>query len=294
MKEGLDVLIRKILYNRSLSFKDNRIYRIFNIMLILAIIVVSLMGIFLISLGEALPFWLCIVEVMVFAVMLHYHIEGYFMTIRYIFFLFAISVQVYGSLYHGVNGGFDFYFLTTALSPILFFDKKRYYLSLFIISILTYITVKILYNYTVPVLPFETRQVLPYYLNIIISSILIYIGYAMFKSEHLKYEQMLREQRATLSAVKGQLEVLLQARTRKIEEHNQNMIKYAFLNSHKVRSPLARILGLVNLTKYEDLDGEDTRHFYLNELKVNAWELDKVLKEISQILNNHIDEAEPN
>ncbi|UII31208.1 hypothetical protein LVD17_23235 [Fulvivirga ulvae] len=259
-------------------------------MLILAIVIVFLMGIFLISLGEVLPFWICMSEVVIFSAMLYFHLKGFFTTTRYIFFLFAISVQAYGSLYHGPNGGFDFFYLTTALTPILFFDKKRHYLSLFIFSMASFITVKFLYDYVDPVLPFETRQLLPYYLNIVISMVLIYIGYTMFKSEHLKYEQKLQEQRAALAAVKDQLETLLQASTRKIERHNENMIRYAFLNSHKVRSPLARILGLVNLTKYEDLDDEDKRLYYFEELKSNAGELDRVLKEMSQILNNHMEE----
>ncbi|MTI28717.1 hypothetical protein [Fulvivirga kasyanovii] len=259
-------------------------------MLVLAIVIVFLMGIFLISLGEVLPFWICMSEIVIFSTMLHFHLRGYFTVTRYIFFVFAISVQAYGSLYHGPNGGFDFFYLATALTPILFFDKKRYYLSLFIFSLASFITVKFLYDYVDPVLPFETRQILPYYLNIIISTVLIYIGYAMFKSEHLKYEQKLQEQRAALSAVKDQLETLLQASTKKIERHNETMIRYAFLNSHKVRSPLARILGLVNLTKYEDLDDENRRLYYFEELKSNAGELDKVLKEMSQILNNHMEE----
>ena len=90
-------------------------------------------------------------------------------------------------------------------------------------------------------------------------------------------------------ATKQQLETLLEARTKKLEEKNQGISKYAYLNSHKVRSPLARILGLVNLTQYEDLDADETRSYYFNELKTNATDLDNVLKEISEILNSDLE-----
>jgi hypothetical protein len=52
---------------------------------------------------------------------------------------------------------------------------------------------------------------------------------------------------------------------------------------------LARILGLVNLTQYEDLNEDETRSYYFNELKTNATDLDNVLKEISEILNSDLE-----
>lgn len=140
------------------------------------------------------------------------------------------------------------------------------------------------------------RQLFPYYFNIAASAALIYFGYGLFKKEHLKHEmdlnkqkEMVQNQKEVLLATKNQLEILLEARTRKLEEKNQGISKYAYLNSHKVRSPLARILGLVNLTQYEDLNEDETRSYYFNELKTNATDLDNVLKEISEILNSDLE-----
>jgi light-regulated signal transduction histidine kinase (bacteriophytochrome) len=104
-----------------------------------------------------------------------------------------------------------------------------------------------------------------------------------------KQQDMVQNQKEVLLATKQQLEALLEDRTRKLEEQNKGISKYAFLNSHKVRSPLARILGLVNLTQYEDLNDDDTRTYYFNELKTNATDLDDVLKEISEILNSDLE-----
>lgn len=264
-------------------------------MQVLAIVVLTLISGFLLSIGAILPFWICIGEIVVFSMLLIIHLKGHYLISRYIFFSFAIIMQVFGSLIHGENGGYDFLFLVTALSPVLFFEKRSHYLSLFIFSTLTFIIVKVLYNYVEPEFPLE-RAIFPYYTNIITSALLIYFGYVLFKSEHLKYEQELQEQkdmiyhqRDTLLGTKTQLEELLQVSTKKLKEQNQGISKYAYLNSHKARSPLARILGLVNLTQYEDLDEEQTRSYYFNELKSNAKELDSVLTEISDILNRDLE-----
>ncbi len=264
-------------------------------MQVLAIVVLTLISGFLLSIGAFVPFWICIGEIVVFSILLLIHLKGHYLISRYIFFSFSIIMEIYGSLIHGENGGYDYLFFVTALSPVLFFDKKKHYLSLFILSMTALVVVKVLYNHIEPELPLE-RTLFPYYTMIIISSLLIYFGYSLFKSEHLKYEQELQEQkdviynqRDTLLVTKTQLEELLQVSTQKLKEQNQGITKYAYLNSHKARSPLARILGLVNLTQYEDLDEGQTRSYYFNELKSNAKELDNVLTEISDILNRDIE-----
>jgi len=284
--------LKDIYTNPNLSFKDNRIYRLFNLIVLSTIILVAGIAIFLLTIGAISSFFICIGEIIFFALLLYSHIKGVFVVTRYIFYLFAIVTIAYGSLYHGENGGFDFLFLAVCLSPVLFFEKKVYISSLFILSLGAYIAVKVLYNYVEPVMPLE-RQVIPYYANIVISSLLLYHGYGLFKREHLKYEEQLENQRnqindqnIALSSVKDQLEELLADRTKKIEKQDKNIAKYAYLNSHKVRSPLARILGLVNLTEYEDLNDEEKRQYYFNQLKSNAKELDNILTEINQTLDN--------
>ncbi len=205
-------------------------------------------------------------------------------------------MQVFGSLYHGENGGYDFLFLTTAFCPVLFFEKRAHYLSLFVFSISTFILVKMLYAHVEPLLPFEKPLLLPYYLNILISTVLIYFCFDLFKSEHLKYEQVLHEkndkinqQKETLVNAKDQLEVLLEAKSKKLEVQNLGINKYAYLNSHRARSPLARILGLVNLLEYEDLNDEEKRSYYFNSISANAKDLDDVLKEITLILDKDLE-----
>ena len=203
-------------------------------------------------------------------------------------------MQVYGSLNHGENGGFDFLFFAAAFTPILFFEKRVHYLSIFILSIGSLIAVKVLYLYVDPILPFE-RQVYPYYANLIFSVILVFLSIDLFKKEHLKYEKQLKEQKnkierqtKTLVETQQQLLALLEAKDRRLQERDKEMDRYAYLNSHKARSPLARILGLVHLTNLDDLNDQEKRSYYFEEIMVNARDLDQVLREISEILNRDI------
>jgi signal transduction histidine kinase len=75
------------------------------------------------------------------------------------------------------------------------------------------------------------------------------------------------------------LNQLVEDRTQALLHQNKKLLHYAFINAHKVRSPLARILGLVNLIHYEiDLTAngkELARHLHLS-----ASELDDMLREV--------------
>ncbi|MEO1052233.1 MAG: hypothetical protein AAFX87_16490 [Bacteroidota bacterium] len=291
--------LNNLFFLPSLPYEDNRIYKIFNIAVLLAIIVVTIISTWLLIIGAISSFFICLGEIVIFSAILLAHLKGHFIVPRYVFFVCAMFAASYGSLYHGENGGYDFSLLVTALAPVLFFKKRAHYLSLFFINIFTFIAVKVLYDHIPATMPVE-RQIFPYYWNVFSSGLLIYFGFDLFKSSHLRYEKRLKRQndkiglqKEALMAIKEQLESLLEASTKKIEEQNQHLAKYAYLNAHKARSPLARILGLVNLTKYEDLNSEEKREFYFNNLKLNANDLDEVLKEISGILNENIeDEAE--
>lgn len=264
-------------------------------MSVLAIVVLTFITVFLFSVDAILPFWICVAELAIFISLMAMHLKGYFIISRYIFFSFAILMQVVGSLYHGENGGYDFLFLTTAFCPVLFFEKRVHYLSLFIFSIATFITVKVLYAHVEPLIPFD-KLLVPYYVNIVLSTLLIFFCFDLFKSEHLKYEQLLHEkndkishQKETLAKTKDHLEILLEDKSKRLEVQNLGISKYAYLNSHRARSPLARILGLVNLTKFEDLNDEEKRSYYFTEITDNAKELDTVLTEISKILDKDLE-----
>ncbi len=81
-----------------------------------------------------------------------------------------------------------------------------------------------------------------------------------------------------------ELEGNIEVRTRQLNQQNRQLIQYAFFNAHKVRGPLARILGLVNLLPKAEHQTEF--RFILDRLNESAHELDKVVHEINLILES--------
>lgn len=100
----------------------------------------------------------------------------------------------------------------------------------------------------------------------------------------------LHQQARTLEQVYGQLknhnerlEREVRERTCELERRNTQLEQYAFMNSHKVRAPLVRIMSLVHLMQEEDI-GKDEEETYKAHLLASADELDAVIKQIAHQL----------
>ena len=66
-----------------------------------------------------------------------------------------------------------------------------------------------------------------------------------------------------------------------IEEQNEQLRKISWMQSHTIRAPLSRIMGLVPLILAAQNDQKDTE-LLLNYLKSSAEQLDEVINEISK------------
>jgi CheY-like chemotaxis protein len=64
-----------------------------------------------------------------------------------------------------------------------------------------------------------------------------------------------------------------------LKTQNQNLTEIAFLQSHQVRAPIARILGLFNLFNFHDL-GDKINVEVLCNLKLAAESFDKIIHDI--------------
>ncbi|MBO9701931.1 MAG: PAS domain-containing protein [Sporocytophaga sp.] len=69
----------------------------------------------------------------------------------------------------------------------------------------------------------------------------------------------------------------------KLLRNNDKLLKYAHLNAHEVRGPVARLLGLVELTK---LTTDVDYSWIFEKVQDQAKDIDKVLKTISKELND--------
>lgn len=78
------------------------------------------------------------------------------------------------------------------------------------------------------------------------------------------------------------LENIVKERTLELEKKNNALEDAAFINAHKLRSPVASILGLVNLIKKEPLSDEVKD--ILSHLDNSAKNLDEIVSEITATL----------
>ncbi|PRP65830.1 response regulator [Nonlabens agnitus] len=68
---------------------------------------------------------------------------------------------------------------------------------------------------------------------------------------------------------------------KKIEDQNARLKDIAWIQSHIVRSPLSRIMGLVNLLSDEDLEPTE-RRFILEKISESSQELDHIIHDITE------------
>jgi ligand-binding sensor domain-containing protein len=78
------------------------------------------------------------------------------------------------------------------------------------------------------------------------------------------------------------LEDMVQERTRELEQKNKALEEYAFINAHKLRSPVATILGLINLISKTRLDHEGVE--INRRLQHTADELDGIVSSITKAI----------
>jgi two-component system sensor histidine kinase/response regulator len=96
--------------------------------------------------------------------------------------------------------------------------------------------------------------------------------------ELLASEEQLLASGEELKQINENLNSLVENRTQVILDQNKKLVHYAFVSAHKVRSPLARILGLVNLIGHE-ISLSDKGKELKEHLQGSANELDDVLRE---------------
>lgn len=85
-----------------------------------------------------------------------------------------------------------------------------------------------------------------------------------------------------IRVINENLEKLVQDRTRELEKKNNALEEYAFINAHKLRSPVASILGLINLLNKTPLN-EDAKGI-ITHLEDSAGKLDEIVTSITKTI----------
>jgi len=91
----------------------------------------------------------------------------------------------------------------------------------------------------------------------------------------------LTQSQENLFHLNSHLESLVEERTKEVQRQNEQLIHYAYSNAHHVRGPLARVLGLIQLSKMEaNLDYQ----FLFQKIEEQSKEMDEVVKSINRAL----------
>jgi signal transduction histidine kinase len=85
-----------------------------------------------------------------------------------------------------------------------------------------------------------------------------------------------------IKATNENLEILVRIRTLDLEKKNQALEEYAWINAHKLRSPVASILGLMSLLKREEVRPES--RIIMNHLQSSTEQLDEVVSSITSAI----------
>ncbi|NOS92289.1 MAG: GAF domain-containing protein [Cyclobacteriaceae bacterium] len=129
----------------------------------------------------------------------------------------------------------------------------------------------------------EHRHWLPE--DIIFAQALSDIVSLMFRAlQRRQYEARIREQKKEITRINQSLEQRIKERTHELENQNQQLAEYAFINSHLLRAPLCRMLGLIHLIEVSDLKLKEME--LVDHLKKSGDELDDVVKRINKAIEN--------
>lgn len=100
--------------------------------------------------------------------------------------------------------------------------------------------------------------------------------------EHKSYQKEVEASNQTLSILNQELNTSLQA----LKQANDKLSHYAFKNSHEVRAPLSRLLGLINILELSSSKTE--QEFILKQIVIEAQDLDIIIKEMNVVLEELI------
>ena len=125
---------------------------------------------------------------------------------------------------------------------------------------------------------------------IVLGSTLLVVIVILFRKQ-LRTHELLKEQKVEIEAqsdeiraINDNLELTIKDRTRELLNKNKALEDYAFITAHKLRAPLASILGLVTLVERMDLKEEDK--IIIKHLTQSAKNLDLIIHSIIAAIEN--------
>ncbi|MCS6823104.1 MAG: hypothetical protein NZ529_02325 [Cytophagaceae bacterium] len=186
----------------------------------------------------------------------------------------------------------------------LFSGKERLYYLIFYLTTIAVLSVSQIFF---PEMIIDTMDGQPMY--IMVTLYFIRLGLIVnhvsilrdaYQKEHKKTLSLLREVQKLNDEISSQNEELkciqeelqsanenleqnVRERTQKVEEQNQKLLIYGYINSHVLRAPVSRLMGLIEVLKQET--NEKAREDILKIIYSEAHEIDEKIKQISKVIN---------
>lgn len=128
-------------------------------------------------------------------------------------------------------------------------------------------------------------------LFLVLTGVLAWVLYQQRKKISLQKEAIetqavvLLKLNEELQELNKNLELRIEERTSQLTIQNQRLTEYTFINAHKLRAPVASMLGLINLIQQVEPSEKEE---ILGHLKTCGEQLDAVIREVSRNLENAI------
>jgi signal transduction histidine kinase len=100
----------------------------------------------------------------------------------------------------------------------------------------------------------------------------------------LDQTQQLFQQQVELDILRSNLEKIISGKINESQNKAEILKEYSFVNSHHVRAPLARVLGLIDLIEFEN-HRNNISSDALQKIKNDAEEIDLILKKINKVIS---------
>ena len=97
---------------------------------------------------------------------------------------------------------------------------------------------------------------------------------------------MVQEKNERINQIINDQQIIIEERTEKIRMQNQQLRRLSVLNAHKVREPLSRVMGLIQLA--EHVSEEELKTEILDKIMLSANDLDKALQ---LVINGSLNEV---
>jgi signal transduction histidine kinase len=102
-----------------------------------------------------------------------------------------------------------------------------------------------------------------------------------YEEIRLKNQEILAQDEE-IKGINENLEAIVHERTQEIENKNKVLEEYAFINAHQLRSPVASVLGLINLIDKTPLTEEGRE--IVDHLRKSSNRLDYVVRSITKAI----------